>query len=294
MKKITALLLALLLVVSLCACQMAEETAEVNTTEAASATDTQADVNTDNAAETQNENTAEKPADGNTENAVDADTAIEIVMKNKAMWVENPGECNIFLYGFLDLDFDGTPELVTNVNTGERLESANRFFKIDAETKTLTELEYAKDSMKENQCDFNLPGLPSLYLDKSTGEKRYKVADKLSVQGDKEYRQVTSVLYLDEEGKVRCKNLWAYNYMSADITESGQEEMFYFIYDDSGNTFNVNDASYSQTKSEFEGKLERLGVNFPYINGEDFAKANESEQKSLLKGAYEGFSYEAD
>ena len=196
--------------------------------------------------------------------------AVRIYMDNKEVWeiIQDKNATSWYGYLFLDLDFDGTLELIASTNGGTDTHSNNRFYKLDTENKTVTELNFP-DKNQDEQWDF-------------TG-------------GDYSFGMRIGELTLDEQSNVVSKNLWGFKYTMAEASDSGMEENIFEVYDADGTLTNTDEDTYNNTLSTYEQNNTLLELNFRVVEGYasdyTFTELSEAEQQNLLLEGYKAFSY---
>ncbi len=227
--------------------------------------------------------------------ATDAENAVQIYMDNKSTWeiVQDQDTMSWYGYLFLDLDFDGTLELITATNGGTNTHSNNKFYKLDTEKRTVVELAFP-DKNDEEQWDFTGGDYPKVYRNNETQELKYMVYDHIR-GGDASFGMRIGELALDEQSNVISKNLWGFKYTMAEASDSGMEENVFEVYDADGILTNTDEDTYNNTLSTYEQNNTLLDLTFQVVEGYasdyTFAELSEKEQQDLLLEGYNAFSY---
>ncbi len=239
--------------------------------------------------------TAASTATPTADEASAEEEAVGIYMDNKEVWeiVQDEDSTSWYGYLFLDLDFDGTLELIASTNGGTNTHSNNRFYKLDTENKTVTELAFP-DKNQEEQWDFTGGDYPKVYRNNETQELKYMVYDHIK-GGDASFGMRIGELSLDEQSNVVSKNLWGFKYTMAEASDSGMEENVFEVYDAEGTLTNTDEDTYNNTLSTYEQNNTLLELKFRvvegYASGYTFTELSEAEQQDLLLEGYKAFSY---
>ncbi|MBQ4569041.1 MAG: hypothetical protein IJA62_03110 [Ruminococcus sp.] len=221
--------------------------------------------------------------------------AVRIYMDNKEVWeiIQDKNATSWYGYLFLDLDFDGTLELIASTNGGTDTHSNNRFYKLDTENKTVTELNFP-DKNQDEQWDFTGGDYPKVYRNNETQQLKYMVYDHIR-GGDYSFGMRIGELTLDEQSNVVSKNLWGFKYTMAEASDSGTEENIFEVYDADGTLTNTDEDTYNNTLSTYEQNNTLLELNFRVVEGYasdyTFTELSEAEQQNLLLEGYKAFSY---
>lgn len=227
-----------------------------------------------------------------------AENIVEMYMDNKAVWEYKPlaeGSDEWHGYLFLDFDFDGILELVVTSMAGSGSASSNKFYKLDTENKTVSEIPFP-DKDEKNQWDFSGEDYPKLYRNNETNELKYVVYDYSRAGGFAFGIRVGELLYPAETG-LQEKNLWGFSYTSPDseFYEEGQEEYIYNIYDSEGVSSEVDNDTYTKTVGDYELYNTPLELTFKLVEnvteGSTFDELPSSAQADLLLNSYNAFSY---
>lgn len=232
------------------------------------------------------------------ETALTAENIVEMYMDNKAVWEYTPlaeGSTEWHGYLFLDFDFDGILELVVTSMAGTGDYSSNKFYRLDTESKTVSEIPFP-DKNEGNQWDFRGKDYPQLYRNNETNELKYVVYDYIRSGYFAFGIRVGELLYTPETG-LQEKNLWGFSYTSPDseFYEEGQDEYIYNIYDSEGLVSEVDSDTYTKTVGDYELYNTPLELTFQVVEnvneGSTFDELPDSAQADLLLNSYNAFSY---
>ena len=274
MKKTLSLVLALLLFVSVfcgCAKDSNSETSKTSTTDEVSTT-----------------------APATAEN-VAPEEIVKMYMDNADVWANDSEGIDWFGYLFLDLDFDGVLELVYTTCMGTGFYSYNKYYKLDTDTKTVSEIPFP-DVVEDMQCDYTGIDYPQLYKNNSTGELKYMMYDNAR---DGLFRHTThlSELFLDENGNVSVNYLWSFDYTADEDNTNGT-----FTYTNYENNVakEVDEETYDKTINQYETDNTNLNLQFKTIAGHgtieteysNFAELDYDAQYELLLESYNAFSHD--
>ncbi len=227
--------------------------------------------------------------------AASAEAMVQIYMDNKDVWeiVQDEDSTSWYGYLFLDLDFDGTLELISATNGGTDTHSDNKYYKLDTENKTVFELDYP-DKNEEDQWDFTGGDYPKVYRNNETEELKYMVYDHIR-GGDASFSMRIGEMSLDENSNVISKDLWGFKYTMAEASDSGMEENIYQVFDAEEIVTNTDEDTYNNTLSDYEVNNTVLDLKFQVVEGYasnyTFTELSEAEQQELLLAGYKAFSY---
>ena len=278
MKKLISVIISLLCITSaLCGCTKDTDTtptSDSKTTTAAS------------------DNTTESSASADKPDA--AEEAIRIYMDNMDIWQAETDDTSWYGYLFLDLDFDGTLELIASTNTGTGFFSYNKYYKLDTESETVSEISFPSIN-EEMQCDYTGIDYPQLYKDNATGKLKYMMYDNTR-NGAMHHTTTISELWY-ENNIINTKNLWTYDYLMDYDHQEGVET--FTIYGDDNTTQTVDKDSYYNVLAQYENNNTHQELTFLTVSGtgneendyDSFADLDYDAQYELLLESYKAFSY---
>lgn len=249
------------------------------------------DSNTDNSTSTQDEAVATTPT-VSPEDALTRET-VQIYVDNRAVWEYTQNDSEWYGYHLLDLNFDGVLELVQATNTGADASSSNRYFKLDTENKTVTELSCV-DKELDSKWDFVGGDYPQLYKNNSTGDLKYLVYSNRR-EGISSGGMSIGEMTLNEKGEVTTKNLWAFDYAALTDDLDGEFSFSYYVYDENGDVEEVDADTYNATLAEYEENNTRL--TFTYAMADQvleevpFSELSDEELLERMLEMYKSFSY---
>lgn len=252
--------------------------------------------NSDKPVQDETQNTTNAPATTAPTHAQNsAEAMVQIYMDNRDVWeiIQDKDALSWYGYLFLDLDFDGTLELIASTNGGTNTHSDNKFYKLDTENRTVVELTFP-DKNQDEQWDFTGGDYPKVYRNNETEELKYMVYDHIR-GGDASFGMRIGELKLDEKSNVISKNMWGFKYTMAEASDSGMEENVFQVYDTEGTLTNTDEDTYNNTLSVYEQNNTLLDLKFKVVEGfasdYTFTELSESEQQDLLLAGYKAFSY---
>ena len=278
MKRLISLLLTVIMCsVLLCACN--------NST---TGTEPSADnTETDASAQTSNEDSASYKGDN--PNAPDAEVVVKAFLDNADLWNTIPEYCNWYGYLFLDLNFDGTLELVVSSNSGTGQFSDNAYYSYNPQDGSVTQLSFP-DKQEDLQSDFFFTDYPKLYKNNETEEKVYVFRDYIRPSGW-EYSDIFEMVYATEN-EISATKLWSV-YTTATQTDDGSEDVLeysYFLYDGNAET-ETDKETYDKAISDFESDYTELPLEFEVVQGSDFTESDKDNQQELFLASYKAFNY---
>ena len=214
--------------------------------------------------------------------SLSADEAVNIFMSNYGLWKLDE---SYYSYGaryvFLDLDFDGVNELVVNACGGTMKSSENHYYKIDKNTKTVTELGHYRLS-----------------------------EDKQSIEKLEDYEDMEYDLFLNSDYPqlYRKKNSSEYKYYCSNSShsynvENGVEEYYDgldcgFLYYQKGNMiYEFTDSQLyvnnktEENKTSDKSAYEKCRLTYKVIELDEMNNASSEKRKQLLLDSYKAFSY---
>ena len=221
-----------------------------------------------------------------------ADENVKIYMDNRSVWEYTPEGTEWYGYLFLDLDFDGTLELIRATNAGTGFFSTNKFYKIDKANNTVTELEYTVKK-GESQWDFTGGDYPQLYKNNATGELKYMVYDNYR-NGMSEGGMSIGEMTL-ENSEVITKKLWAFDYAAESEDLNGEFTFVYRTFDEKENAKEVDADAYEDTLAKYEENNTHMNLTFEIVDSTSsstpLSELSDTELQEILLRAYNHFSY---
>ncbi|MBE6712221.1 MAG: hypothetical protein E7580_01735 [Ruminococcaceae bacterium] len=208
------------------------------------------------------------------------ESAVEIYMANKDLWMENPEFPPMAGYGYclLDLDFDGVLELINSVNDGSMRLSTNKYFRIDLDNLTVETIAPATEDEMEG-IDYSLTGESDgkLVKNRSNGKMFYIFSDYTRVT----FGEAGEVFYENymKNGKMYEKEL-SFEYVS-------EEKTGYTFRDEE-----VSEAEYEKKYEAYYKENQNMNLVWEVVDGEEFDKASIARQTEMLLSAYKKFSYD--
>lgn len=215
--------------------------------------------------------------------------AVKIYMNNIDTWQLDSEKFYMagYRYLFLDLDFDGVLELVTNESQGSGRYSTNCFYKI-SDNNTVELIPFDESVDKNNQCDLLFDDSPVLYKDNATGEYQYVFCDYIRAGGGMDYFREEEYTY--KNGKIYANPLFAYEVIQAEVSESGEKEEYYTLFN-LEEPEKVDKETYDKAVKDYEAQRTNLDLDFETIDGADFSEANNTVKSDMLLESYTDFSY---
>lgn len=214
------------------------------------------------------------------------ESAVDIYMANKNVWMENPEYTPMqgYAYCLLDLDFDGVLELINSTNDGSGRYSYNKFYKINLDKLTVEEF-YPQSEQSNGGIDYYYMAHTSKLLkNKSTTDLFYLFEDYYRVN-DEDVGETFVEIYMKDD--ILYENSLFSEYWYSDYDNNSNEIKVY--------TFKGNEVSKSEYKQKTEKFYEEntdLNLVWKYISGNEFDEGTDSTQKQLLLDAYCSYSYD--
>ncbi len=236
----------------------------------------------------------EKPSDNKEEQNTDAtdgilspESAVDIYMANKSVWMENPEYMPMQGYGYclLDLDFDGVLELINSTNDGSGRYSYNKFYRINLDKLTVEEFQ-AQSEQQEGGIDYcYLAHQSKLLKNKSTGNLFYLFEDYLRVSTEEGVESYAEVYMKDN---ILYENFLFSEYWHPDYDNNTTNEIREYNFKDD----DVTKSEYEQKTNAFYSENKDMNLVWKCISGSEFDKGTDSTQKQLLLDAYRSYSYD--
>ena len=229
-----------------------------------------------------------------TPKALAPESAVEIYLNNKEIWMAYPEyfPMNGYSYGFLDLDFDGTLELVRNICDGSGRYSDNTYFKIDMTDYSVYMLKCASnedDEVVGDGYDYSLNDeYPKLLKRKTDGSFTYYCMDFLRITtGD--YISYYGTLNLTDD-MIVSDTLFAEHHQEAGLYNSltSVDEYFHYI---NNNETEISKSMFNEEMAAYFKEMEDVGLIWSLIPGKDLETAVYSKQRELMVEAYKKFGY---
>jgi len=246
------------------------------------------------ARETNKNNGVKEPEVVETEKVLSPESAVDIYMENKDLWMENPEYYPMQGYGYclLDLDFDGVLELINSLNDGSGRYSSNKYFKINTETLEVEQIVVDSDeNMGWDDYDY-------LYAAHDATKLLRNNADNIMFYYCTNHTRVTtgegSSVYgklILNEGKIGEEIIFSEYYCDAGIYDN-KEDIRSFTYMSNGESISVTEAEYNEKTAEFFKENTDLNLQWVCIEGREFDNAGIKAKKQMLLDAYRGFSYD--
>ena len=208
-------------------------------------------------------------------------SAVEILMENQDVWMITDPTNQVFGYSLLDVDFDGTLELISSEYGGSGFFSFNRYFKIDAQNRAVKEI--ASPDEDEGGFDYYAKDSDNLILlkDQSSGAMAYYSLD--SVRAASSENGVLYGTFYYKGGQVRTDVLFS-------ETRSGANQTFSYFQNDK--PVELDKQRYQKLKAEYLRSFPDMDLDWERIDGYVYSTASAEHRKRMLLEAYTEFSYE--
>ena len=218
-----------------------------------------------------------------------AENIVQMYLNNASVW-EVADDSEWFYYLFVDLDFDGTLELISSSGSGA--DSNNRYFRLNPADSSVTEITYS-DKDTQSQWDFTGGDYPQLYKNNASGKLCYLVYDNIRTEtmaGGMRIGELT----MNSDNSISSQNLWGFSYASKDNTANGEFEFVYSIYED-GKEVEVNAEKYDKTLANYEQENTKMALSFKLIEYANdtytYTSLTKEAKYDLLLEAYNAFAY---
>ena len=222
--------------------------------------------------------------------ALTPEEAVDIYMNNKSMWILNPEYEPMYgyTYSFLDLDFDGTLELITSKTDGTGRFTDNTFYKINQDSNTVEVISENNPQGGYGEYDLWYTKYP-LLVKNSSGEMVYYCED-FWYAGAGEYGYSYGKLFLEND-EINTESL--FNISKTQKYEQGTtEEVSLYSYYENGVSVDTDKDTYNLKVDSFFEEYKNLYLTMDNIIGKDFDSADETTQRSSLLKCYKSFNYD--
>ena len=245
----------------------------------------QTDAATTGGSGAENETDAVKPS-------VSAETIVDIFLENRDVWETalEEYEWNYASYGFLDLDFDGIPELIIHHSEGSGEDSDNRYYKANVDSRTVTRINGEEEDFDPGYDLFytNEEIMPKLLKNDITDELYYYCTDvsRMGIVGTS--RRYGTMRITGES--LLCNLLFFENTEAAGFNDHEEELNEYKVYNN-GEGEDVDVETYEQSMDDFFSQHENMDLHYKTIDCFDYHTAEEAEKREMLLGSCKAFRY---
>ena len=225
--------------------------------------------------------------DGKKVSILSPESAVDIYMANKSIWMENPEYSPMNGYGYclLDLDFDGVLELISSVCDGSGRYSYNKFYRINIKSSSIEEFK-SEANQDDGGIDYYDSARDSKLLKNQTSGKKFYVFKNYGHVSSKEVILSYSESYM-EKTKFHENFLFS-EYWHPDYDNNMDDTVREYTFRGK----KVSKTEYEQRTAAFYSENKDLNLVWTCIPGADFDKSDDSTQRQLLLNAYRGFSYD--
>ncbi len=220
---------------------------------------------------------------GNTE--LSAESVADICIENRQVWEfgENSvGNCG---YCFIDLDFDGMPELVSTSTQGSGLFTTDFFYKINAEKSAVESLPLSGTAMRISSLTRRRRRL----YEASAGRGRQYVLFLLQLCRASAGNYAVSYSRVTVSGgKVQSELLFSEDVYT---NEDSQSEHKYYSYAD-GKQTELSEQNIKTLLTHFWRITRNMHLTAGYIDNNEFSAADSAKQREMLAESYRAFGYD--
>ena len=225
--------------------------------------------------------------DGKKVSILSPESAVDIYMANKSVWMENPEYSPMHGYGYclLDLNFDGVLELISSVCDGSGRFSYNKFYRINIKSSSIEEFK-SEANQDDGGIDYYYNARDSKLMKNQTDGRKFYVFKNYGQASTSEGAWAYSESYMEDS---KLYENWLFS------------ESWHPDYDNNvDNTIReytfqgkkVSKSEYEQKTKNFYSENKDLNLVWSCIVGANFDKSDDSTQRQLLLNAYRGFSYD--
>ena len=221
-----------------------------------------------------------------------AETIVDIFLENRDVWETalEEFEWNFAKYGFLDLDFDGIPELIIHHSEGSGENSDNRYYKADVDSRTVRQINGEEEDFDPGYDLFytNEEIMPKLLRNNVTGALYYYCTDvsRMGVVGtSKSY----GTMRITGESLL-CNLLFFENTEAAGINGHEEELNEHKVYNN-GEGEDVDVEDYEEAMDNFFAQHENMDLQYQTIDCDDYHSADDAEKREMLLESCKAFRY---
>lgn len=221
---------------------------------------------------------------------VTAEDIINVFMDNKYEWMlddEYGGyhDGQSWYYGFIDIDFDGIPELVSGGVDGSGRYTSFAFYKINSDFDGIEKIEHSGEEYEELDIVSSAESL-ELYRVNSSGEMMFWSLDYESAGAFGNY---TSYGTFECNGNRITEE---YYFFEANEYYEGETFSTYSIKKNDGMIYEVSEDEYNDAMDDFFAERTDLNLTVDYVSDAEFKELSKSEQKERLQTSLESFGYD--
>lgn len=216
-----------------------------------------------------------------------ADDVVSIYMDNSDLWKQ---ELEFAMGGsilFLDLDMDSYPELITTTVQGSGLFSANHYYKVDPDNKTVKEIPC--DTGIAYEGDLFSTDYPKLYINNENSGYFYMLSDTIRA-GAGAHSTIKGIITLTKDDEIVSETLWCEDFAADISSSSGEGEYTYRIFEN-GTSNTVSKDAYDKFIADFEKAYQVIDFEYSSIDLMEFNEADENTQYQMLLDCYNSLMY---
>lgn len=243
-------------------------------------------------ADNSDDTSAPPDSDSDTKKVLSPESAVEIYLANKAVWMENLDYFAMggYRYGFLDLDFDGVLELVLNINDGSGMYSYNSYYKIDLSNNSVKEVLLSDGTGDGYDYDMD-EDYPKLLKSKADDSYVYMCSDYERIMYG-EFVNRYGTLYM-QNNRLETEQLFSEYHCEAGAGyEPAESAVNTYSVFTNGEFVDVSKSEYENNYSSFMNDYTDMNLSHKFIYGKDLETADSNSQKEMLLDSYVSFSYD--
>ncbi|MGN0630260.1 MAG: hypothetical protein ACI4JN_02925 [Ruminococcus sp.] len=202
---------------------------------------------------------------------------VMMLVRNRNEWLLEQPENGFSACCFLDMDFDGSPELVSAAYDSDSCITKARVFRVRNCT-----LENIPINYSEDEGFFDIAQQLSLCYSPDTKEMLYISAD--SRQTETESITILGSFYMHEN------QIFRENILSESLTNGVYS---YAYYDDEQSLHEITRKEFLNKQSETSGKLSDLNLGFEWVSGSELQTVSTQKLAALLLRSYDSFGYDS-
>ncbi len=202
---------------------------------------------------------------------------IQTLMNNRSVWQLTKSQATVYTgyfepgYTLMDMDFDGTPELLVSSAGGTMHNNPTKVYKVTyGKVTPITASGYELDIQS-----------PKIYFDKTTGQ--YIFLTTQIHRGGIQAKYTSIVQYQLSNNTVSSNTLFS---ISEESDTYGNKTTTYYAEDTK-----VSKSTYDRRLSQYMGNLQDTNMTYGFVSYEDWTASSIDAKASALGQLYDDFGY---
>lgn len=202
---------------------------------------------------------------------------VMMLVRNRSEWLLEKPENGFSACCFLDMDFDGSPELISIAYDSEKSVTQARVFRVRSCT-----LENIPINYSEEEGFFDIGQKLSLCYAPDTKEMLYLSTN--NIKSESESSTILGSFYIHEN------QIFREYILSESITDG---VCSYAFYDEEQSPHELTRKDFLKKQSETSGKLSDLRLSYEWVRSSDLESVSTQKLAALLLRSYDSFGYDS-